>query len=146
MPAAGGGINSSSLRIGALLLFCTDAVGRAGCGHRIDTIQQLKLICCPLLAGRQHQLERCIAFTRIQEGDPRFLTDPARPGTLLLTFTPKVALTAILQLLVSRAGGGQWKIDIHLEALQPDIDGLVRMLTLITLASRIRCIAGSAVP
>ncbi len=82
-----------------------------------------------VLAGKHHQLERCITFMRIQDGDPRFHTDPARPVTMLMTFTPKVALTASVQLLVSRAGGGQWKVDVHLEALQPDIDGLVRSLS-----------------
>ena len=78
-----------------------------------------------LSAGKHSQLDRCITFTRIHEGDPRYNRDPVRPVTLLLTFTPKAAMTTSLQLMVSRAGGGQWKIEISLEALQPDMDGLV---------------------
>ncbi|KAK9844614.1 hypothetical protein WJX74_004677 [Apatococcus lobatus] len=75
--------------------------------------------------GKHAHLDRCVTLTRIQEGDPRWNPDPDRPLTLLLGFAPRAAFSTGLQLLVSDSGGGQWQIDILLEATQPDVDGMV---------------------
>jgi hypothetical protein len=55
------------------------------------------------------------------------LTSSVAPLKFHLSFRPRRAMDCSVDLLVSKASGGRWRFPIHLEAVEPEIDGTIQV-------------------
>ena len=71
--------------------------------------------------SEKHHLRKALVIKPLMAN----LTPKTRSLRFAVAFRPKRAVSCSIDFLVNKASGGRWRFPIHLEAIEPDIDGSV---------------------